>query len=232
MGQNSGEIPITVRLFAQYREATGTSTINMSIPNSSSVSDVLELLFSAHPSLSLSKSSTVVAVNQSYAEHNYILQAHDELALIPPVSGGSMNIITADKIDVEGISKSLKSDYNGSILCFQGVARKYTNEDRVIHLEYEAYNEMAEKLISQIIAEAKNKFQIDQVIIQHRIGIVKSQETSLVVCVSSPHRKASFLAIPWIVDKIKTDVPIWKKEVFENRQEWVACEITHSSSTC
>ena len=88
MGQNSGEIPITVRLFAQYREATGTSTINMSIPNSSSVSDVLELLFRAHPSLSLSKSNTVVAVNQSYAEHNYILQAHDELALIPPVSGG------------------------------------------------------------------------------------------------------------------------------------------------
>ena len=231
MGQQSRVIPITVRLFAQYREAIGKSTITMSVPDSSSVNDVLELLFNEHPGISLGKASTVVAVNQSYAEHNHLLQAHDELALIPPVSGGSMEIITTEKINVAAINRSLKSNYNGSILCFQGVARKYTNEDTVIHLEYEAYSEMAEKLINQIIAEAKDKFQIDQVIIQHRIGIVESKETSLVVCVSSPHRKASFLAIPWIVDKIKTDVPIWKKEVFENRQEWVACEITHSAST-
>ena len=231
MGQQSRVIPITVRLFAQYREAIGKSTITMSVPDSSSVNDVLELLFNEHPGISLGKASTVVAVNQSYVEHNHLLRAHDELALIPPVSGGSMEIITTEKINVAAINRSLKSNYNGSILCFQGVARKYTNEDTVIHLEYEAYSEMAEKLINQIIAEAKDKFQIDQVIIQHRIGIVESKETSLVVCVSSPHRKASFLAIPWIVDKIKTDVPIWKKEVFENRQEWVACEITHSAST-
>jgi len=231
MSQNRNEIQVTIRLFAQYREAIGKSTITMSIPDSSSVSDALALLLNEYPQISLAESNMVVAVNQTYVDHDHALRAHDELALIPPVSGGGLEIVTTEKLDPATISDSLKSSYNGSILCFQGVARKYTNGDKVIHLEYEAYKEMAEKLINRIISEAKDKFEIDQVIIQHRIGIVKSKETSLVVCVSSPHRKASFLAIPWIVDKIKTEVPIWKKEVFENRQEWVACETSHSTST-
>ena len=226
MNQES-KIPITVRLFAQYREAIGKSEIAMSIPDPSSVRQVLEIFTQHHPNALFNKATTVVAVNQSYVDHSYPVYANDEVALIPPVSGGSIQVITTEKLDASSIAQSLRSEYNGSVLCFEGIARKYTNGDKVIYLEYEAYREMAEKLINQISAEAKTKFEIDQAIIQHRIGIVKSQETSLIVCVSSPHRKASFEALPWIVDKIKRDVPIWKKEVFENRQEWVACEVEH-----
>ena len=223
----ANKIPITVKLFAQYREAIGKSEITMLIPDSSSVRQVLEIFTRDHPNALFNKSTTVVAVNQSYVDHGCRVHANDEVALIPPVSGGSMQVITTEKLDAASISKSLRSEYNGSVLCFEGIARKYTDGNEVIHLEYEAYMGMAEKLINQISDEAKTTFEIDQAIIQHRVGIIRAQETSLIVCVSSPHRKASFEALPWIVDKIKTDVPIWKKEVFENRQAWVACETEH-----
>ena len=132
-----------------------------------------------------------------------------------------MIYITSNILETNKYKQELTKDSCGSILVFEGVTREYTEGQKVTKLEYECYEPMAKLMLEEIEKEIFQKWEIHDIIIAHRIGIVGIGETSLVVAVSSTHRQASFESIPYIVNRLKKDVPIWKKEFFENSASWV-----------
>lgn len=132
-----------------------------------------------------------------------------------------MIYITRNILETNKYKQELTKDSCGSILVFEGVTREYTEGQKVTKLEYECYEPMAKLMLEEIEKEIFEKWEIHDIIIAHRIGIVDIGETSLVVAVSSTHRQASFESIQYIVDRLKKDVPIWKKEFFENSASWI-----------
>ena len=135
-----------------------------------------------------------------------------------------MIVLTHDPLDPAGITNAVQQDTNGAVVTFLGTTRDNFEGKRVLHLEYEAYEEMAVKKLEEIRQEVQAEFGIEDIAIAHRIGSVPIGEISLVVAVASPHRKEAFFACHRLVDRLKETVPIWKKEVFEDGSRWVACE--------
>ena len=129
-------------------------------------------------------------------------------------------------VDVAALNAEVVSDYDGAICTFQGVARRYSRGREVVHLEYEAYPEMAERKLEEIGEELRVKFGIERVAIHHRTGVLKIGEASVVIAIASPHRKESFAACQYAVDRLKQIVPIWKKEVWSNGEQWIGWEGT------
>ena len=225
IAQKEETLKIRVRLFALYREKAGTDSLEISLPQGETVADLLDQIRSHVPELSLEYRHTLVAVNADYAEPDYPLQEGDEIALIPPVSGGTtMKRITHEPLDVQSISDSVRQETNGAVITFQGTTRLYTRDKRVVSLEYEAYQEMAEKKMEEIAQEVRQRWDLEDIALYHRIGHLEIGETSLVVAIASPHRKEAFEAARYAVDRIKEMVPIWKKEVFEDGEVWVGSE--------
>jgi molybdopterin synthase catalytic subunit len=132
--------------------------------------------------------------------------------------------LTLDTLDPEAIATNMRSNSNGAVVTFLGTTRDSFEGKKVLRLEYEAYEDMAIRKLGEVKQEAQNEFQIENISICHRIGLVEIGEISLVVVVASPHRKEAFLACQKIVDRVKEIVPIWKKEVFEGGSHWVSCE--------
>ena len=132
--------------------------------------------------------------------------------------------ITQEPLDVQFISDSVRRETDGAVVTFQGTTRLYTRDKRVISLEYEAYQEMAEKKMAEIAQEIRHRWNLEDIALCHRIGRVEVGETSLVVAIASPHRKEAFDAARYAVDRIKEMVPIWKKEIFEDGEVWVGSE--------
>ena len=130
-------------------------------------------------------------------------------------------MLTDQPIDHNNVTSAVQKKFNGAVVTFLGTTRDISNGKKVLRLEYEAYSELAEKMLAQIIDEAKSKFGVSEVSLVHRIGRLEIGEISLVVAVGSEHRKAAFLASQYIVDRIKVLVPIWKKEVYEDGEIWV-----------
>jgi molybdopterin synthase catalytic subunit len=137
--------------------------------------------------------------------------------------------ITRDKIDHDRVISCVKRDSTGAVVVFHGTTRNVTEGRNVLYLEYEAYRPMADNKLSEITLEIRQRWSIENIAIVHRIGKLNIGETSLVVAVSTPHRKDAFLACQYVVDRIKQTVPIWKKEYFEDGEVWVGSEL---SSTC
>jgi molybdopterin synthase catalytic subunit len=129
--------------------------------------------------------------------------------------------ITSKKLENNNYKNELSKNSSGAILIFEGITREYTENQKVIKLEYECYEPMAKLMLEKIEKEIHEKWEINDIIIAHRIGIVSVNETSLIVAVSSPHRKASFESTQYVIDRLKRDVPIWKKEFFENSASWI-----------
>ena len=140
---------------------------------------------------------------------------------IPVETMSNQVLITADKILPENVTQNVRSNSNGAVITFLGTTRNETKGRKVLRLEYEAYEPMASQKISEIISEVQEKFSVSDISICHRIGTIEIGEISLVVSVSSPHRKDSFNACQYVVDRIKEIVPIWKKEIFLDGEEWV-----------
>ncbi len=171
----------------------------------------------------------MTAVNQSYVDELYELQPGDEVALIPPVSGGldypSPNpriLITDEPLDAERVTAMVMNTANGGVVTFQGVTRDETGGRTVVRLDYEAYPEMAYKTLQQIFDEVEERWGITDVALAHRIGRLELGEASLVVAVGAAHRGEAFSATMYMVDRLKEIVPIWKKEHFEDGSVWVA----------
>ena len=220
---------VTVHFFALYRERAGRSRIALELGPGATVSHLVKEIKRLFPDLAPPTVDIVVAVNTEYADHDLALLDGDDIALIPPVSGGEdmpedMIAITRQPLKPEEVTAKVRKDTNGAVVTFLGVTRLFAEGQKVVRLEYEAYDEMALKEMEKIRREMQAEWEIEDIAIAHRIGRVDIGEISLVVAVASPHRKEAFYACHRTVDRIKETVPIWKKEFFEDGYHWVACE--------
>lgn len=201
---------VQVRLFAGLRERAGAEQIELELPTGASVGDALDRLTTITDGVRV-----VMAVNQEYATRELTLSAGDELALIPPVSGGSVGTlharVTDEPLSLDRLLELVRDPRAGAVVTFLGVTRE------VAALEYEAYAEMAQRKIAEILAAAVARHGLCAAAAEHRVGTVPLSEPSVAIAVSAPHREAAFLGGREIIDTIKAQVPIWKKE----EGEWV-----------
>ena len=213
---------INVRLFAGHRERAGRSNVELEVPEGATVGRLAADVNRRFPGLTEAPGSLVVAVNREYRDHLHELRDGDEVALIPPVSGGAESIeITHEPLDPDAITARVRKPSNGAVLTFLGTTRAQTGDRAVLHLEYEAYEPMARDKLSEIVSEMRDRWDVDDVAISHRLGRLEIEDISLVVAVASPHRKDAFEATLYSVDRIKEIVPIWKKEYFEGGEVWI-----------
>jgi molybdopterin synthase catalytic subunit len=213
---------ITVRLFARLAELAGTREITVEIGEGLTAADAYALVSRKHPDIARFASSVRFARNQEYALPETQLAAGDELAVIPPVSGGGeLFEVTAEPLDPERVVAAVRRDEAGAVALFYGIVRNENVGRRVLYLEYDAYPEMAAKVIREIATEIRERYPIAEIACQHRTGRLEIGETSLLVAVSSAHRREAFDACHAYVDALKERAPIWKKEVFEGGAEWI-----------
>jgi molybdopterin converting factor subunit 1 len=202
---------VRVRLFAVLRERAGSGEIELELPDGAAVGDALERVRTLTEGVPV-----VMAVNHEYADASAPLSPGDELALIPPVSGGSVGSMHARVTDgpllLEPLISLVRDPRAGAVVTFQGVTRD------VPELDYEAYVPMAERKIAEIVGAALERHGLCAAAAEHRVGVVPLSEPSVVVAVSAPHRDAAFDGAREIIDEIKAQAPIWKKE----EGEWVA----------
>ena len=223
---------ITVRLFAGVRERAGAGVMALSLPDGATVEEAVEAVLRELGGERVLPSRLLTAVNEEYVRRDTVLLDGDELALIPPVSGGSgvrspeapEVVITEGVLDVAPVVERVRSDRDGCVVTFVGVTRDHNEGRRVRYLEYEAYRPMAERKMAEVIAEMKARWEIGSVAVAHRLGRVDIGETSLVVAVSAAHRGPAFEAVAYFVDELKKVVPIWKKEYFEGGEVWIGDE--------
>lgn len=212
---------IKVLFFASAREATGQGELYLEVaPNTTPASLLLELQ-ARFPRLRLLSSNLLLAVNGDLIERGSSLGEGDEVALIPPVSGGQGLVELTDKpLDPQKLAAQVRRDSHGAVVLFLGTVRNHSQGKRVYSMEYEAYSEMAERKLRQICQEIEERWGIPEVAIAHRVGHLAVGETSLVIAVASPHREEAFEACQYAVDRIKQIVPIWKKEMREDGEFW------------
>jgi molybdopterin synthase catalytic subunit len=218
-------IAVTIRLFAAYREAVGKAELPLTMPSGSTVGALAREMVKRYPKLPRDPQKLVVAVNQEYREHSDVLNNGDEVALIPPVSGGESHILITDQpLDPQAVTQQVKAPEHGAVVTFTGTTRDHNDGRRVLRLEYEAYRPMANRKLAEVAQEMKARWPIGEVAIAHRIGRVDIGETSLVVAVGAGHRREAFAAALYAVDRIKQVVPIWKKEFFEGGAVWIGSQ--------
>ena len=213
------------------RELAGTSSDAIELQSGAAVRDVLRHYESRIPQLKPALASLALAVNQQYASPDTILHPDDEIALLPPVSGGSgetaadqstrrHSSITRESIDSTRIADGLKRGEDGATVMFEGIVRNQTRGRRTLYLNYEAYEEMAGQQLEGLAEQALKQFPIRDVAIVHRLGRLEIGETSVLIVVASAHRGAAFDACRWLIDTLKKTVPIWKREHFEDGAVW------------
>ena len=230
---------ITLLAFGTLRDHLGPTTGSLELPSGSTVRDLLGRCRTLVGTESIPWSAIAVAVNQEYVRATHALADGDEVALLPPVSGGagkkaagpqdSIPIIRIPKhrvhlsqvpIDAVGLASSLKRDPDGAVVVFDGIVRNNSRGRRTLYLFYEAYAGMALNQMKLLAAQALAEFPIRDVVIVHRLGRLDIGESSVVIAVASAHRAAAFDACRWLIDTLKKTVPIWKKEFFEDGAVW------------
>jgi molybdopterin synthase catalytic subunit len=211
------------------REAAGKSGDTIELRAGATVKDLVEHYFVRIPALQSAMGSLAVAVNQEYAGPDTILKSEDEVALLPPVSGGAAEkgeaprgcvLMVREAIDTAQILAGIKQGDDGAAVVFEGVVRNQTRGRRTRYLDYEAYEEMALRQMKALAAQALAQFQIRDVALVHRLGRLQIGEASVLIIVASAHRAPAFEACRWLIDTLKRTVPIWKKEYFEDGAVW------------
>jgi MoaE-MoaD fusion protein len=206
------------------KELSGRESEWIDLNEGSTVGDAWSELGVRLPKLAQYHRSIATAVNHSYAPPSTLLQEGDELALLPPVSGGAEPISRAQivntPIDTHAISAALQMPEDGALTTFAGTARNNTRGRRTLYLDYSAYQELALKQLNELVTQALAQFPIRDARIVHRIGRLEIGETSVFIAVASAHRAAAFDACRWLIDTLKKTVPIWKKEYFEDGATW------------
>jgi molybdopterin synthase catalytic subunit/molybdopterin converting factor small subunit len=204
---------VTVKLFAGLRERAGWS--ERDIDAGPTVGDVWRAL-----ELGDEPAGLLYAVNKEYADRDRPLAEGDEVALIPPVSGGAFRLVEG-RLDLEAVVAEVADERAGAIATFQGTVRRQSRGREVIALEYEAYSGMAENVMAEIAEEVKSRYGLCEVAVAHRLGRVEIGETSVVIAVSAPHRQDALAACKDVIDALKERVPLWKKELYEGGEEWI-----------
>jgi MoaE-MoaD fusion protein len=211
---------ITVRLFAALRERAGWSQQDVDLPDGAVVADVWGAL-----GLGDEPPGLAYARNREYADRETAVAAGDEVAVIPPVSGGAFATGPAP-LDLDAVVAQVADPAAGAIATFIGTTRAQSRGRVVVHLEYDAYPEMAESEMARIADEVKGRHEILHVAMAHRTGHVPIGEASVIIAVSAAHRGPAMEACREAIDTLKQTVPVWKKEVFEGGEEWIGREGT------
>jgi molybdopterin synthase catalytic subunit len=213
---------VRVLFFGVLKDVLGKSSEALELPENASVRDVMMRYFSPSTQMKDLAASLAVAVNQEYAGVETVLKEDDEVALLPPVSGGSgaRASIVRDPIDTQGVLSRIKRGEDGAAGVFEGVVRNQTHGRRTLYLDYEAYEEMALRQMEALAGQALQQFPVRDVALVHRLGRLEIGETSVLIVVASAHRAAAFEACRWLIDTLKRTVPIWKKEYFEDGAVW------------
>jgi molybdopterin converting factor subunit 1 len=203
-------VTVRVRLFAILRERAGSDSLDVDLAEGATVADAIRAL-SELPALTgvLDRMSVAMAVNREYATMDTRLVAQDELALIPPISGGAdIHVrVTEEPLSLEALTVAVARPGAGAIVAFQGMPRN------VSRLDYEAYREMAEERMTAILSDCLERHDLQAAAAEHRVGKVELSEPSVIVAVSAVHRAEAFAAASEAIDRIKAEVPIWKQEV-------------------
>jgi MoaE-MoaD fusion protein len=219
---------VRVLFFGITHDLTGFDQEHLELPEGERLGSLWRRYESRFPSLKGMGESLLAAVNQEVAQDSCLLREGDEIAFLPPVSGGApvsdnsgdIYEITRDVIRTATLAQKLKMPANGAVVVFEGIVRNHSQGRRTLYLEYEAYEAMAVKKMREIGQEAKGKFAIDRVGMIHRLGRLEIGETSVVIVVTAAHRRSAFEACEYAIDQVKGIVPVWKKEYFEDGAVW------------
>ncbi len=223
---------LRVLCFGRLRELLAPE-VTVELGSAATVADLWKLLLLQHAVLAPYERSVAIAVNQAFALPSTRLAPGDEVALLPPVSGGlpapaeeDLPLATAharlqrEAILAEPVMSSLQLPEDGALVVFEGVVRNHSRGRRTLYLEYEAYPRMAVAEMERLAAEALSRFAVRDVRLVHRVGRLEISETSVLIVVASAHRAAAFDACRWLIDTLKQKVPIWKREFFEDGAVW------------
>ena len=203
---------VRIRLFAGLRERAGWTQREI---DAATVAEVWPAL-----DLGDEPNGLLYAVNKEYATRDHVLADGDEVALIPPVSGGAF-LLSDEPLSLDRVVDEVRSDEAGAIATFTGTTRVHSRDRVVTHLDYEAYEGMAERVMAEIADALHARYELCAVAIHHRVGRVGIGETSVVIAVSSAHRQAALAACKDAIDELKERVPLWKKEVYEGGEQWI-----------
>jgi molybdopterin converting factor subunit 1 len=223
---------VRILFFGVLKDLAGKSNYTLELREGATVREMLAQCEAQLPRIKTSLPSLAVAVNQQYANMDAELKAGDEVALLPPVSGGSQkesaashlpanhSFIVSSPIDTTEALERIQSAEDGAAVVFEGVVRNHTRERKTLYLDYEAYEEMALREMENLAEKALQQYQIRDLALVHRLGRLEIGETSVLIVVASAHRAAAFDACRWLIDTLKRTVPIWKKEYFEDGAVW------------
>ncbi len=218
---------VRVLFFGMLKDLAGTASDRLELADGATIADLLKHYEGRIPRLKDSLPSLAVAVNQEYAERLTALKPDDEVALLPPVSGGageseskSHALIVRAPIDTSQVLADIKCGEDGAVVVFEGIVRNQTRGRKTLYLDYEAYEEMALRQMERLADQSLKQFQIRDVALVHRLGRLEIGETSVLIVVASAHRAAAFDACRWLIDTLKRTVPIWKKEYFSDGAVW------------
>jgi molybdopterin synthase catalytic subunit len=226
---SSNPIRVRLRSFGPLRSVFTPEGAVRELDADETVAGLLQTLSAEGVIDSVTLRSAAVAVNHAFAASSRKLEDGDEVAILPPVSGGSSDTaaqapqiaLVWGPIDTPAVLRKIKAGADGAICSFDGIVRDNTRGRQTLHLDYEAYEEMALKQMHLLRAEAIEHFRVREVAIVHRLGRLHIGETSILIVVASAHRGAAFDACEWIIDTLKKTVPIWKKEQFIDGAVWV-----------
>ena len=216
---------ITVRMlfFAHLQDVAGSHEMTMELPAQATVEEAADMLAMRNARFDRLLSQARVAVNAEFAKPSAVLHDGDEVAWMPPMSGGSADappLLTDGVIDLAELSRAVEGSGFGAVVTFAGNVRDHARERRVLHLEYEGYAPLAEKQLRTLMSEAETRWGV-KCAVQHRLGRLEIGECSVGVAVASAHRGEAFEACRWLMDTLKETVPIWKREFFEGGDHWV-----------
>ena len=223
---------VRTKFFAAIKDIVGTPEVELELPDGITAGDLFQQYCQQHTPLSRYANNTMISVNLEFVPPETRLHEGDEIAFIPPVSGGNsrgtrssediamIDIIETD-IELEPLVQHVRKNSNGAVVTFLGVVRGFSRGRNVLYLEYEAYREMAVRKMQQVADEVREKWTIDDIAIVHRVGHLEVGERSVAIAVGAPHRKAAFEACEYAIDRLKEIVPIWKKEVWEGGEAWI-----------
>jgi MoaE-MoaD fusion protein len=222
---------VRVLCFGVLKDWLGAEADTVELPQGATVAALVQQLAARQPT-ALFK-GIAVSVNAEYATAEHVLREGDEVGLLPPVSGGSAaeiaeqqgsTLLTREPIGTDAIVAAAKQGEDGAVVIFDGIVRNNSRGRQTLHLDYEAYEEMAAKQMRELASEARTRFGVRHVTIVHRLGRLQVGETSVLIVVAAAHRGPAFEACRWLIDTLKKTVPIWKRETFADGAVWAAGE--------
>ncbi len=219
---------LRVLFFGALRDLMGRSAESLSLPEGARLSDLLSHYQSEVPRLRGFLPALALSINQEYASPDAALHDQDEVALLPPVSGGQQEqrrlavhvALVQDRIATETVLAKIKQPEDGAVVVFEGIVRNNTRGRHTFYLDYDAYEPMARRKLEELAEQALEQFDVREIVLVHRLGRLQHSETSVLIAVASAHRAAAFDACRWLIDTLKKTVPIWKKEYFEGGAVW------------